>query len=212
MSIEIISLNLGVAATNCYIVGDTDAKTAVVIDPVDEALLLVETAQNVRWTIALILATHGHFDHVLACADLMQLTGAPFYIHHRTPRLNPAPELSAFIQQIFSTIPQPTHLLTDDTEIIEVGGIKLETLYTPGHAPDHVCFFMRHKNVLFGGDCLFAGSVGRTDLPYGNHETLIQSITGKLLPLGDSVQILPGHMQPTTIGQERLNNPFLQYA
>lgn len=209
MSISIKVLTLGVASTNCYIVGDTETSNAVVIDPVDAAPLLVNTAQDAGWTIKLMVATHGHYDHILAAAELKQLTGAPFYIHHRTPQLADHID-DPFIAQIFPSIPQPDRLLLDEAESIILDSLHFETLFTPGHAPDHVCFFMPEYNLLFGGDCLFAGSIGRTDLPYGDHATLMRSIFDRLIPLGDSVHVLPGHMQPTTIERERKTNPFLQ--
>lgn len=208
MSISIKVLTLGIASTNCYIVGDTETNNAIVIDPVDAAPLLFKTAQDAGWTIRLMLATHGHYDHVLAAAALKELTGAPFYIHKNTPQL--AGISDPLIEQIFPPIPQPDRLLTDETEHIELDSLHFDTLFTPGHSPDHVCFFMREHNLLFGGDCLFAGSIGRTDLPYGDHATLMRSIFDTLIPLGDSVHILPGHMQPTTIERERQTNPFLQ--
>ncbi len=207
MSVEIRMLTLGVAATNCYIVGDTESKAAIVIDPVDRAPLLFQTAQDVGWTIRLIVATHGHYDHVLACRELKELTGAPFYIHHNNPQLNG--KSNFIVEQIFPALPQPDRLLSDESETLEVEQLQLKTLYTPGHAPDHVCFYMPQQNILFGGDCLFAGSIGRTDLPFSDHDTLMDSIFTKMLALDDSVHVLPGHMQATTIGRERQTNPFL---
>lgn len=209
MNIEIKILTLGIAATNCYIVGDTTTGNALVIDPVDNAQLLNRTAQDMGWQIRYILATHGHYDHVLAAAELKQLTKAPFYIHHNTPQVSQPEALTPFIAHLFPPIPEPDHLLADEPETIELGAIRLETLFTPGHAPDHVCFYMRDQNILFGGDCLFAGSIGRTDFPNADHETLMRSIVDKILPLGDETRVLPGHMSPTTIGRERQTNPFL---
>ncbi len=185
MSIEILSLTLGIAATNCYIVGDSASGEAVLIDPVDDARLLLQTAQDAGWTIKLILATHGHYDHVLASQPLKDLTGAPFYIHHNTPQIARSLPDIGFLQQLFPPIPAPDRLLTDEPETLNVGAITLETLYTPGHAPGHVCFFMREQNTLFGGDCLFAGSIGRTDFPFCDYDTLMDSIFNQILPLGD---------------------------
>jgi len=211
MPIEIKRLNLGIAATNCYLVGDTDTQDALVIDPVDQAPLLLKTAQDAGWTIKLILATHGHFDHVLASKELKELTSAPFYIHQNDLSfLKNLPQTGVhFTGQPFPEAAEPDRFFTSESEIIELGAIKLETLFTPGHAPGHVSFFMREHKLVFSGDCLFAGSIGRTDLPGADYETLMTSIFEKLIPLGDDVQVLPGHMQPTTIGRERQTNPFL---
>lgn len=213
MSIEIKRLTLGIASTNCYIIGDTDISEAIVIDPVDNAPLLQQTAEDAGWHIKLILATHGHYDHILASQELKRLTDAPFFIHHNAPQVNPSEDQPSFVQQLFPPIAEPDRLLTDATETLELGAIRLETLYTPGHAPGHVCFYMRDHNLLFGGDCLFAGSIGRTDLPYADHVTLMESIFNQIIPLGDETRVLPGHMGPTTIGEERHSNPFLiEYA
>jgi len=105
----------------------------------------------------------------------------------------------------------PDRLLTTEPEIIEVGAIKLETLYTPGHAPGHISFNMPEQKIVFSGDALFAGSIGRTDLPGGNLQQLLNSISTKLLTLTDDTTVLSGHGEPTTIGQERSTNPFLQF-
>jgi glyoxylase-like metal-dependent hydrolase (beta-lactamase superfamily II) len=211
MSIEIRVLTLGIAATNCYLVADTITNEALVIDPVDQAPLLAKTAADAGWTIKLILATHAHFDHVLASKELKDITGAPFYIHADSlPLLQSLPEQGLrFVGKRFPEAATPDRLLTTEPETIELAGIRLETLYTPGHAPGHISFYMPEGRILFSGDCLFAGSIGRTDLPGGDYELLMHSIVDVLLPLGDDVRVLPGHMEATTIGKERLTNPFL---
>jgi glyoxylase-like metal-dependent hydrolase (beta-lactamase superfamily II) len=118
-----------------------------------------------------------------------------------------------FVGHPFPEAAEPDRLLTTEPEVIELGQIRLETLYTPGHAPGHISFYMREAELVFSGDCLFAGSIGRTDLPGSNYEVLMQSIFEKLLPLGDNIKVLPGHMDITTIGKERATNPFLlEYA
>lgn len=215
MQIEIKILTLGLASTHCYIVADTTTNEAVVIDPVDQAPLIFKTATDAGWTIKLILATHAHFDHVLASKELKDLTGAPFYIHTDcVPMLQNLPQQGLrFVGKPFPEAAAPDRLLTTEPETIELGSIKLETIYTPGHAVGHISFYMREDKLVFSGDCLFDGSIGRTDLPGGDYDLLMRSIFDKLLPLGDEIQVLPGHMDVTTIGKERLTNPFLlEYA
>jgi hydroxyacylglutathione hydrolase len=211
MTIEIRMLTLGVVSTNAYLVGDTETLEAVLIDPVDDAPLLYQTAQEAGWTIKLILATHAHFDHVIASKELKALTGAPFYIHADcVPWLERLPQQGQrFGLGQFPEAATPDRFLTTEPETLEIGGIKLETLYTPGHARGHISFFMPEHRIVFSGDCLFANSIGRHDLPGSDHKTLMDSIFQKLVPLGDDVRVLSGHGQPTTIGRERMNNQFL---
>ncbi|MAU10956.1 MAG: hypothetical protein CL607_14130 [Anaerolineaceae bacterium] len=211
MAIKILQLTLGAVATNAYMVGDTDTKQALVIDPVDDADALYAAANKEGWSIELILATHAHFDHVLASKGLKELTGAPFYIHEEcVPWLEQLPSQGRmFGLPPFPEAATPDRLLTSESETIELGSIKLKTLYTPGHAPGHISFYMADEQLVFSGDTLFAGSIGRTDLPGGDYDLLMQSIFKHLLPLGDETQVLAGHMQNTSIGRERQTNPFL---
>lgn len=211
MSFEIRVFTLGLAATNCYIIANPVTKDALLIDPVDQPELLLKTIADEGWTLRLMLATHGHFDHVLASKGIKDATGVPFYIHEADqPFLDSLPERGVqFTGTPFPPAAVPDRYLTSEPETIAVGDIVLETLFTPGHAPGHIAFFWRNANILFSGDALFNGSIGRTDLPGGDYETLMRSITEKLLPLGDSVSVLSGHGDATTIGREREHNPFL---
>ena len=211
MSIEIKYVTLGLAQTNAYLVADTETNDAILIDPVDQAELLLKLATDAGWTIKLILATHAHFDHVLASAALKELTGAPFYIHSEAvPMLKNLPQTGLrFVGQLYPEAAEPDRLLTTESETITLGAIKLETLYTPGHAPGHLAFYMRDQDIVFSGDALFAGSVGRTDLPGSSWAVLERSIFDKLLTLPDQTRVLSGHGVMTTIGRERQTNPFL---
>src|SRR5215207_2838629 len=209
MTIEIKRLTLGAVSTNAYIVGDTDTNEALVIDPVDEADILLQAAQDSGWEIKLILATHAHFDHVLASKELKEKTGAPFWIHEDSIEwLKILPQAGKKFG--FGTFPEaaePDRLLKSESETVELGAIKLETLYTPGHAPGHVAYYMRDHDIVFSGDALFFGSIGRTDLPGSNHGQLLTSIHEKLLTLPDNTRVLSGHGRETTIGFEREHNP-----
>lgn len=211
MSIEIAYLTLGLAVTNAYLVADTATGNVILIDPVDKGDLLVKTAQDRGWTIKLMVATHAHFDHVLASARVKELTGASFIIHQEAlTQLAALPQTGVrFTGSPFPEAAKPDRLIANDTETIELDSIRLQPLYTPGHAPGHISLFMPAQRIVFSGDSLFAGTVGRTDLPGGSMEVLMRSIVDKLLPLGDDVQVLPGHGQPTTIEDERLSNPYL---
>jgi hydroxyacylglutathione hydrolase len=211
MTIEIKRLTLGAVATHAYIVGDTVTNEALVIDPVDEADTLIQAAQDSGWTIKLILATHAHFDHVLASRELKAQTGAPFWIHEDSIEwLKALPEAGKkFGLGIFPEAAEPDRLLTSASETIELGAIKLETLYTPGHAPGHLAYYMRDHDIVFSGDAIFFNSIGRTDLPGSNHEQLLKSIRQKLLTLPAHTRILSGHGRETTIGFELEHNPHI---
>lgn len=211
MSISILRFTLGPVATNAYLIGDTDTNEALLIDPVDDADVILQAARDQGWTIRLILATHAHFDHVLASAELKAATGAPFAVHpDSVPLLEKVSERGVqYFGEPFPEPATPDRWLTTETETITLGAIRLETLYTPGHAPGHIAFYMPAEKLVFAGDALFAGSIGRTDLPGGNHNQLMQAIFDKLLTLDDDVRVLSGHGDPTTIGRERASNPFL---
>ncbi len=209
MAPEILTLSLGAFATNAYVIGSHATGEAIVIDPVDDAERLLEEAAAAGWKITRILVTHGHLDHVMAAANLVRLTSAPLYIHHASPRLQEERIQDPVLQQLFPALPVPDRLLADASESCGLPGIELRSIYTPGHAPDHVAYYQPQTGVLFGGDCLFAGSIGRTDFPNADLGTLMHSITQKLFALPDETRVLPGHMSPTTIGTERRNNPFV---
>ncbi len=211
MSVEIHYTTLGIATTNAYLIGDSETREAVLIDPVDRAELLYQMGQDAGWTIKLILATHAHFDHILASKAIKALTNAPFYIHaEAVPMLRGLPDQGLrFFNQKFPEPAEPDRLLTNERESIDLGAIHLETLYTPGHAPGHIAFYMPAQKVVFSGDALFAGGIGRTDLPGGNYQRLMRSIIEQLLTLPDDTTVLSGHGDSTTIGEERRTNPFI---
>lgn len=211
MSVDILMLTLGMAQTNAYLVADTNTRRAVLIDPVDDANMILDLAAERRWEISLMLATHAHFDHVLAAKAIKDATGAPFVVHRDAVAwLERLPEQGMlFGLGRFPEAPRPDRLLGDAPEEIVLDGIRLKSLYTPGHADGHVAFYLPEYGVVFSGDTLFQGSIGRTDLPGGSYERLLQSIETQLLSLPDETRVLSGHGSPTTIGAERRTNPFL---
>ena len=211
MTIKIKSATLGAFGTNTYLVGDTETSHAILIDPVDDAPVILTMAEEEGWTIELMIATHAHLDHVMASQAIKDATNAPFYIHEECVEWLKQIPAQARMFGLGDVPPaaKPDRLLTTESETIELDGIKLETLYTPGHAPGHLSLYMRDHKILFSGDSLFAGSIGRTDLPGGDYHLLMKHIFDKLMTLDDDVQVLPGHMQATTIGQERQSNEFL---
>jgi glyoxylase-like metal-dependent hydrolase (beta-lactamase superfamily II) len=205
MSLVVDRYELGAIATNCYIVRtDRSASEAVVIDPGgDAATVRLELAQ-MGATCAGILLTHSHWDHLGGVADLAEGTGARVYMSAvEAPVLeNPA--------QYYPGIPvrpyTPDVLLAGD-ETIELGGISFETIQVPGHSPGHLAFYA--DLCLFSGDVLFAGSVGRTDLPMADWETLLESIRTLVDRFPPETVVYSGHGPPTTLGAELARNPFL---
>ena len=211
MPIKIKSMTLGPFATNAYLVADSQTGNAILLDPVDDASAIQAAAREEGWTIKLMIATHAHLDHVLASAPIKQELNIPFYIHvDCEPLLDEIPLQGVFFG--LGALPaaaKPDRLLTSEAETIELDSIRMQSIYTPGHAPGHLSFYLAEHKILFSGDSLFAGSVGRTDLPGGDHALLMRSIVDNLMVLDDDVQVLPGHMGFTTIGRERQTNPFL---
>jgi len=210
MPIEIERLTLGRVETNAYLLADTVTKNAILIDPVDNAAAIGAAAAAKGWSIQLMLATHAHFDHVLASAELKEALQIPFYIHKDCAEMLAEIPLQGLYFGL-GPLPAPAQpdRLLGDAETITLDGLRLQSLYTPGHAPGHLSFYLPEHKILFSGDTLFAGSIGRTDLPGGDHALLLQSIREKLLVLDDATRVLPGHMGATTIGRERRSNPFL---
>jgi len=202
----------GPVATNGYLVADKLDGVAVVIDaPQGAARSIVEQAKKWNTPIAYLVNTHGHWDHFLDNAELLRLTGAKFGIHRESAPLLDLPQARYFGLDLDIEPSHPDFFL-EEGKPLDVGSLQFEVFHCPGHCPGSAVLFERKERVAFVGDVLFAGSVGRADLPGGDYETLMRSIREKLLPLGDDVRVFPGHGPVTTIGHERLTNPFLAAA
>lgn len=201
------AMALGPIQANCYILGCEQKREAVVIDPGGEAeRILMELAKH-ELTLRHIINTHGHFDHVGANGRLKKATDAPILIHAQdAPMLTQLSQAAASWGLTAEDSP-PADRRLEDGDTVVFGTINLKVIHTPGHSPGGISLFT--DGSVFVGDTLFAGSVGRTDLPGGNPEVLKNSIRQKLFPLGDDVKVYPGHMHTTTIGEERRHNPFV---
>jgi len=202
------SLAVGPIMANCYIIGCEKTKKAAVIDPGDEAdRILMQLAED-KLTLKYIINTHGHFDHVGGNYNLKKASGADIIIHKAdAPMLSDLGRTAGAFGLSVEDSP-PADRTVDQGDTISFGEITLNVLHTPGHSPGGISL---HTNgIVFVGDTLFAGSIGRTDLPGGDYQTLIDSIKTKLLPLGDDVKVYTGHGPATTIGQEKRINPFLR--
>ena len=203
-------LAVGPLQCNCYILGDDRTREAVVIDPGEEADRILALLDRHRLTVRVIVQTHAHFDHVGATAPLRKATGAEVCLHRGDEPLYANLALQARWFGLPAPEATPITRWCEDGEAVKAGGLALDVLHTPGHTPGSVCLSMGDARLLFSGDTLFCGSVGRTDLWGGSQEQLMASIERRLLTLPDETAVYPGHGPDTTIGQERRGNPFLQ--
>jgi len=204
----VVQIPVGDLQANCYVVGCETSRAGVIIDPGDEADRILAVAAEHELKIEHILLTHAHFDHILACAEVVEATQAPLALHRADLPLLKAGGGAAGWGFPMPVYQEPdTWLEAGDT--ITFGQHTLAVLFTPGHAPGHVSFYEAEAGVIFDGDVLFAGSIGRTDLPGGDTELLLDSIRQQLLPLPDETVVCSGHGPTTTIGRERATNPFL---
>lgn len=203
-------LTVGPIMANCFILGCRETKEAAVIDPGDEADRILMTLAEAALTVKYIINTHGHFDHVSANKRLKEATAADILIHPLdAPMLNQLAAAASAWGFSSENSPPPDRML-EDGDVVTLGNIELTVLHTPGHTPGGISLYA--DNAVFVGDTLFAGSIGRTDFPGGDFDTLKSSIQRKLYTLDDDVTVYPGHMGMTNIGREKRTNPFVRLA
>ena len=195
---------------NCSIIWDKDTMKGAVVDPGGDLARIQGALADLKVTAEKILITHGHIDHAGGAAELAEILGIPVEGPHQADEslLSNLPAQAArFGMEGVRTLTPDRWLAEGDT--VTVGGLTFDVLHVPGHAPGHVVYVHAPSEFALVGDTVFQGSVGRTDIPGGNHELLIQGIKDKILPLGDDFTVLPGHGAATTLGRERQTNPFL---
>jgi len=196
--------------TNCYIVGSEDSKQGIIIDPGDEAEVILRRVADLGFDIKLLVLTHGHIDHVGALKAVKEASGAEMAIHADDAKSLRG--LRGLLQSILVPglsypVPPPPERLLQDGDILDVSELHFQVLHTPGHTPGGICLL--GDGVVFSGDTLFHYGIGRTDLPGGSYHRLMESIRTKLMVLPDNTVVYPGHGPETTIGTERVGNPFL---
>ncbi len=206
---DVRMLTVGPVAENCFIARAEGSDRAVIVDPGEEAERILAEVRQIGVGVEAILLTHTHFDHVGAVAPVARATGAPVF----------CPQLEVpVLQDVMAYVPWPgfgpfeswdPEQTVRGGETLELAGLTLDVLFTPGHSPGHVTYVVRGEGALLSGDVLFRGSVGRTDLPGGDGPTLMRSIAMLLERFDDDTRVLPGHMGSTTLGAERATNPFL---
>lgn len=203
----LIRLVVGPLQVNCFILADEKTKEAVIIDPGDDAQEILKIIKDKGFKVRYIVNTHGHFDHVGANSTVKEATGAELLIHEGdAPVMASAPQHSrSFGMNPVSSPPADRYVKHGD--VINAGEISLKVLHTPGHSPGGICLL--EQGMVFTGDALFAGSIGRTDLPGGDLMTLLRSIKTNLMILPDETKVFCGHGPASTIGDERRENPFL---
>jgi len=205
---------VGPLSCNCSILADPVTKEGVLVDPGGNPEVIIQKLDAHKVKIKYILITHAHFDHFLAADIIKKHTGAPVILHKADMPLWTMKEIQCTLFGIPDTlgpVSNPDKLLDGDEEELHVNeNLKAKCLHTPGHSPGSTCFLFEKNSILFSGDTIFKGSVGRTDLYLGNKDQLIKSIREKLVPLKDDITVIPGHGPKTTIGAEKRTNPFLK--
>ena len=202
------SMPVGPLQANCYIAGCDQTRQAVVVDPGGDVDRILAALEKNQLSLSAIINTHGHFDHVGGNKALKAATGADLMIHEGdASMLAQLGRTAAAWGLQAEDSPRPDRLLKDG-DMLSFGSLEFKVIHTPGHSPGGICLYEKNAGALFVGDTLFAGSIGRTDLPGGDYDTLITNIQQKLFTLPDDTKVYNGHMEPTTIGREKRFNPF----
>jgi hydroxyacylglutathione hydrolase len=204
------SFPVGPLHCNCTILGDEVTREAIVVDPGDNIPEILSRLQKHGLNLRQIVITHAHIDHVGGAVLLKRATGAPVFLNQKDLGLLSAMEMQAGWIGVPTPEVAPPDASAEDGLTVGLAALPGEVIHTPGHTPGSICLLFQKQNLLLAGDTLFAGSIGRTDLPGGDGRQILRSLRDRLLILPDTIRVLPGHGPETTIGEERQSNPFLQ--
>ena len=199
---------LGMVATNCYLLCNTDTKECVLIDPADNAGKISEMIEQSGCTLKGILLTHGHFDHIMAADEVRDKYNVKVYASAEEKNTLSTPHINLG-EAYGMNLSVKADIWHNDGDVLNLAGFDIKAIHTPGHTVGGCCYYFPYQNVVFSGDTLFCTSVGRTDFPKGSAAQIIRSIKEKLLPLPDETTVYTGHNDITTIGTERMYNPYL---
>lgn len=209
MSLTIRVLELGPVLTNCYLVMDDETKELVVIDPGWDGDVILNEIEEMGGVLKGLWMTHGHFDHLGGVAALADRKDVEICIHPEEKFMYDNQGGALYFGLKIDQGPEPTIWL-DDVQVLTIGEYEFEVIHTPGHSPGHVIFHCSKENILFSGDLIFQGSIGRTDLPGGSYDQIISSIKESVLTLPEDTRILSGHGPETSVAKEKVHNPFLR--
>lgn len=198
---------VGLFQENCYIIGSRRTREAVVIDPGDEPEAILALARDMGVEVKRIVCTHAHVDHIMAARAIKEATGAPFLLHPDDLELARQVPATALKWGLRASEPPPPDFLVRHRDDLELAGTSIKVIHTPGHTQGSISLYV--AGMLFSGDTLFRGSIGRTDLPGGDYQQLMRSLFSRVLTLPEDTIVLPGHMLETTIGREKQTNPFV---
>jgi len=210
VELEVRGVVVGLFRENCWVVGSRRRGEACVIDPGDEPEQILALARDMGVRITRVVASHAHLDHIMVARDIIEATGATFLMHASDVFIAeslPEAARSWLGREVLPAPPADAYVV--DGQDLEIAGVNVRVIHTPGHTPGSLCLYAEDAGLLFSGDTLFRESIGRTDLPGGDTDQLLRSVSQRLFVLPDDTRVLPGHMQETTIAYERGHNPFV---